>query len=119
MILCAADAGMDTPDKGFDLEMEGDFAEHLGIGMQQRDNRTICMTQKGLIEKIISTAKMKKCNPSKTPAPTAAPGLDAKCKPWEKEHWGCASVVRMLLCALNNTGPDITKGLVRTEFDAN
>ena len=78
----------------FDVEMEGDFAECLRIGMQQRDNRTICMTQKGLIKKIIMTAKMKECNPNKTPALTAALGLDAKGKPWDQKHWDCASVVK-------------------------
>ena len=58
--------------------MEGDFTEcPAGIGVEQRDDRTICMTQKGLIKKMIATAKMKECNPNKTPALTTASGLDA------------------------------------------
>ena len=86
MIPCADDAGMAAPDEesvnnpveelqdeGFDLEMEGDFTEHLGIRMEHRDDRTICMTQKGLIKKTIAVAKMKEqCNLNKTPALTAA-----------------------------------------------
>ena len=86
IILCADNARTAAPDKesinnlvkelqdeGFDLEMEGDFTEHLGIRMEHRDDRTICMTQKGLIKKTIAVAKMKEqCNLNKTPALTAA-----------------------------------------------
>ena len=48
--------------------MEGDFTECPGIGIEHRDDGTISMTQKGPIEKIITTAKMKECKPNKTPA---------------------------------------------------
>ena len=65
------------------------------------------MTWKGLIEKIIVTAKMKECKPNKTPALTTAQGLDTKGKPWDQNHWDCASIVGMLLHASNNTRPDI------------
>ena len=71
--------------------MEGDFAKHPGIGMEHRGDGTICMTQNGPIKKIIATAKMKECNSNKTPAPTAVPGSDAKSKPWDQNHWDCAS----------------------------
>ena len=94
IILCVDNAGTAAPvkesinssvkelqDKGFNVEMEGDFTECLGTGMEHRDDRTIHMTQKGLIKKIIATAKMKECKPNKTPALTAALGLDAKGKP--------------------------------------
>ena len=107
MILHANDTGAAAPnkesitnpakelqDKGFDLEMEGNFTECLGIGMEQRDNRTIWMTQKGSIRKIIATAKMKECNPNETPAQTAgALGSDAKGESWDQKHWDCASIV--------------------------
>ena len=81
--------------------MEGNFTECLGIRMEHGDNRTICMTQKGPIKKIIATAKKKECKPNKTPALTATLGSDAKGKPWDQNHRDCASIVRMLLCALN------------------
>ena len=55
-------------DEGFDLEMEGDFTECLGIRMEHRDNGTVCMTQKGLIKRIIVTAKTKEHNANKIPA---------------------------------------------------
>ena len=102
IIPCVDNAGIAAPDKesinslarelrdeGFDLEMEGDFMEHLGIGIERRDNRTICMTQKGVIEKITVTAKIKECKPNKTPASTTALGSDAEGKPWDQNHWDC------------------------------
>ena len=71
IILHVDDAGIAAPNeesidelveelrhKGFDLEMEGDFTECLGIGTEHRDDRSVHMTQKGLIEKIIATAEM-------------------------------------------------------------
>ena len=65
MIQCVDDTGTAALDKesiinfveelqgeGFDPEMEGDFAEEcLGIGMQENNNGTICMTQKGLMSR--------------------------------------------------------------------
>ena len=121
IILCVDDAGMAAPnkeitndlvkelrDEGFNLETEGDFTECLGIGMEHRDDGTVCMTQKGLIKKIIlATAKMEGCNLNKTPALLTALGSDAEGAPWNQDHWDCASIVSMLLCASNNTRPDI------------
>ena len=78
------------------------------MGTEHRDDRTVCMTQKGLIKKIVATAKMKECNPNKTPALTAALGSDIKGELWDQNHWDCTSIVRMLLCASNNTRPDVT-----------
>ena len=63
IILCADDARImaapnkesmnnlikELQDKGFNLEMEGDFTECPGIGTEHRDDGTVCMTQKGLI----------------------------------------------------------------------
>ena len=120
IISCVDGAGMAAPneeiinksakelqDKGFNLEMEGDFTKHLGIGMEHRDDGSVCMTQKGSIKKIIATAKMQGCEPNKTPAPLTALGSDAKGEPWDQNHWDCASVVRMSLCVSNNARPDI------------
>ena len=120
IILHVDDAGIAAPnkesinklvkelqDEEFDLEMEGDFTKHLGIGMEHRDDGRVCMTQNGPIKKIIATAKMQGCKPSKTPALLTASGLDAEGEPWDQKHWDCASIVGMLLCVLNNTRPDI------------
>ena len=38
-------------NKGFDLEIEGDSTECLGIGMEELDDGARHMTQKGLIKK--------------------------------------------------------------------
>ena len=121
IILCVDNAGIAAPneesinkpvkelwDEGFDLEMEGDFTKCLGIGVEHRDDRSVCMTQKGPIKKIIVTAKMQGCEPNKTPALLTASGSDAEGEPWDQNHWDCASIVRMLLCSSNNTGPDIS-----------
>ena len=61
-------------DEGFDSEMEGDFGTHLGIGIKENEDGTQSMTQKGLIDRIVVTAKMIDCNPNKTPASAAALG---------------------------------------------
>ena len=66
--------------------MEGDFMEHLGIGMEDRDDGTVCMIQKGLIKKIIATAKTKGCNANKTHASLAALGSDTEGKPWDNQN---------------------------------
>ena len=88
--------------------MEGDFTECLGVGTEHREDRTACMTQKGLIEKIIATTKMKECNANKTPALLTALGSDTEGKPWDQTHWDCAGIARMLLHASNNTRLDIS-----------
>ena len=80
--------------------MEGDFTECLGIGMEHRDD--------GTVKKIIAAAKMKECNPNKTPALTTALGSDAKGELWDQNHQDCTSIVGMLLCVFNDTRPDTT-----------
>ena len=87
--------------------MEGNFTECLGIGMEHRDDGSVCMTQEGLIEKIIATAEMQGFKLNKTPALPAAPGSDAEDEPWDEKHWDCTSVVGMPLHVSNNTRPDI------------
>ena len=126
VILCADDAGTAAPDEasindlvrelrneGFDLEMEGEFTECLGIGLEHEDDGSACMTQKGLIEKIVATAKMEGCKPNKTPASQTALGSDAKGKPWDQNHWDHASVVGMSLCV--STTPDQTLRLLQVK----
>ena len=53
-------------NEGFNLEMEGDFTTHLGIGIIKHDDGTKSMTQTGLIDKIIAAAKIKDFSPNKT-----------------------------------------------------
>ena len=96
-------------DKGFNLEMEGDFTECLSIRTEHRDDGSVCMTQEGLIKKIIATAnKMQGCKPNKTPPPLTALGSDTEGEPWCQNHWDHTSIVGMSLHVSNNTRLDIT-----------
>ena len=88
--------------------MEGNFKECLGTGIKHQDDRSACMTQKGLIKKMIATAKMEGCNPDKTLTTLTASGSDAEGAPWNQDHWDCASIVGVSSCASDDTGPDIT-----------
>ena len=94
-------------DEGFDLEMEGDFAECLGITMEQRSDGAICVSQRGLIKRMIATAKMGECKPNKTPTLTTAPEVDPEGKHWDQNHWDHAGIFGLLLCVTNDTRPDI------------
>ena len=82
---------------GFDLEIEGDFTECLGIAIDKEEDGTHCMHQKGLIDKIVETTKMTSCNPNFTPAAQAALGLDPEGDDWENEDWNYASIVLSLI----------------------
>ena len=78
MVLYVDDAGIAAPTKqiiedfiielrkkhGFDLEMEGDFTSYLGIAIDEFEDGSRHMTQKGLIKKVIQTTKMENCNPN-------------------------------------------------------
>lgn len=121
MILYVDDAGIAAPNReeveklveelraeDFDLEIEGDFTEYLGIGIDHRSDGTKNMTQKGLIEKIIQTTKMEGYKPNTTPAQQVALGSDKEGELWDQRDWNCASIVGMLLCVSNDTRPDIT-----------
>ena len=52
--------------KGFNLEIEGDFTEYLGFRVVECRDGTCHMSQKGLIEKIIETIKLNDCKPNWT-----------------------------------------------------
>ena len=120
IILYVDDAGIAAPcredvekfveelqEVGFDLEIEGDFTEYLGLAIDKEADGTRRMHQKGLIKKIIETTKMTSCNPNHTPAMQVALGSDPEGDEWKNEDWNYASVVGMLLYVSNNTRPDI------------
>jgi hypothetical protein len=55
--------------KGFTLTKEGTLSEFLGIKFtENKEVRTIALTQKGLIKKIIAATNLEDCNPNWTPA---------------------------------------------------
>jgi hypothetical protein len=93
--------------KGFSLTREGSFSEYLGIQYERSsDNRSINMTQTGLIQKILDATGMQDCNPNRTPATREALGSDVNGEPME-DSWNYRSVIGMLLYLSTNTRPDI------------
>jgi hypothetical protein len=92
--------------KGFELTREGSFSEFLGIKFEKLADGSINMTQKGLINKIIETAKMTDCNPNWTPASTTPLGIDHDGEPMD-ETWNYRSIIGMLLYLTTNTRPDL------------
>ena len=92
--------------KGFELTMEGDFSEYLGIKLERRSNGSVEMTQKGLIAKIIQATGLENCHPNWTPCSQVCLGSD----PTGENHngpWSYASIVGMLIYLTTNTRPDI------------
>jgi len=121
MILYVDDAGIAAPKRedvdkfveelrteGFDLEIEGEFTEYLGIGIEELPDESRHMSQKGLIEKIIKNTKMTDCNPNWTPTTQVPLGSDPDGEPFDQVDFNYASIVGMLLYVANNTRPDIT-----------
>ena len=121
MILYVDDAGIAAPNKedvykfveelrneGFDLEIEGEFTEYLGIGIEELSDGSLHMSQQGLIEKIIKTTKMTDCNPNWTPTTQVPLGSDPDGELFDQVDFNYASIVGMLLYVANNTRPDIT-----------
>ena len=92
--------------KGLFLTKEESLTEYLGI-QYVREAEKIVLTQSGLINKIISTAGLSKCNPNWIPASSECLGVDPDGEPVVDE-WSYSSMVGMLLYLSSNTHPDIT-----------
>ena len=91
--------------KGFELTQEGSFSEFLGIKITPVGTG-LHMTQRGLIDKVVSALGLENCRPNWTPAQQGALGIDPDGPPM-KEDWLYPSVVGMLLYLSTNTRPDI------------
>ena len=105
---------------GFELEKEGSLEQFLGIKFE-RDHRTgsIELTQKGLINKIVSVTGLESCKPNSTPASQLALGRDDHGEPMS-EKWSYPSVIGMLLYLSTNTRPDISFAVSQAaRFSAN
>jgi len=48
--------------RGFELTREGSFSDFLGIKFNSREDGSIEMTQRGLIQKIVKSTNMENCN---------------------------------------------------------
>ena len=100
--------GKELQQEGFNLEIEGDFTKHLGIGIEEQEDGTHHMSQKGLITKIIKTTKVTDCKPNQTLTTQVALGSDPEGEPYNQKDWNYASLVGMLLYVSNNIIADIT-----------
>jgi hypothetical protein len=121
VVLYVDDAGIaaPTPDiidtfvdelrkRHFKLTKEGTFSEFLGIKFSRNtEDGAITLTQRGLINKIITATGLEDCNPNWTPASTQALGIDHDSPPMQ-EPWVYPSIVGMLLYLATNTRPDIS-----------
>ena len=93
--------------KGLELQRVGSFQDYLGISFSNQKDGSTCMTQPGLIKKIIKATGMENCNANKTPALKACLGKDED-GPSMSEDFNYRSIVGMLLYLSGNTRPDIT-----------
>ena len=93
--------------KGLELQREGAFQDYLGTSFSNQKDGSTCMTQPGLIKKIIKATGMENCNANKTPALKACLGKDEDGPPMS-EYFNYRSIVGMLLHLSGNTSPDIT-----------
>eukprot|EP00978_Attheya_sp_CCMP212_P011088 scaffold27118_cov29-Attheya_sp.AAC.2 len=84
------------------------YCDDCGIKFEKdKDNGTITLTQKGLIDKTLAAADMTDCNPNYIPASTNALGLAPDGTPMT-ETWNYRSIVGMLQYLAGNTRPDIS-----------
>ena len=98
----------DLKSCSFKLTKEGTFFEYLGIKFKEdKDARMITLTQKGLIQKILTATGMTNGNPNCHLAAAAALSIDPDGQPYQ-EKWNYTSVVSMLLYFSSNTCPDIS-----------
>jgi len=121
MILYVDDAGIAAPNKeiidefvaklkslGFDLDLENNFTEYLGLGIETLADEARHITQKGLIKKVLASADMTNCHPNWTPTKKDPLATDPDGKPFDERQFSYKSIVGMLLYLSNNSRPDIT-----------
>jgi hypothetical protein len=95
-------------DIGYDLSIEDKGDNMFGfLGIEiKRSGTTIELTQKGLINKVISYCGMENGTTRPTPATVEPLGTDQYGEPFNEE-WSYPAVVGMLLYLASNTRPDI------------
>ena len=67
---------------GYTLDVEDDVAGYLGVHLQHNDDKSITLTQKGLIDRIIKAAGLEGANSRNTPAETDPLGSDKDGTPY-------------------------------------
>ena len=93
--------------QGMSLNKEEDVAGFLGINISRLPSGDIEMTQRGLIDRIITTLGLEDANPKHTPALIMPLAKDENGEEAEGS-FNYASVVGMLLYLQGNTRPDIS-----------
>ena len=86
---------------------EESFHEFLGIQIDKQPDGSLLLTQKGLIKKILETAKMEDCITKDTPAEAAPLGACEDAEPFNQAEFNPRSIVGMLMCLATNTRIDI------------
>ena len=96
----------DLRAEGLVLTQEDSFSEFLGIKFEEHEDKSITMTQRGLIKKTLQAAGMMDCTPNAMPHAGTPLGSDENGEPME-ESWNYRAIVGMLLYLSTNTRPDI------------
>ncbi|CAJ1949055.1 unnamed protein product [Cylindrotheca closterium] len=95
-------------DKGFDLEIEGDFETFLGVEIEKLDDGRFHLKQTGLIAKVLEAAGLSDCNDNHVPAGPTPLGKDETGEDWPQHPWKYSSIIGMLIYLCTNTRPDIS-----------
>ena len=66
-------------EMGFELTKESSFSAFLGIGVESLPDGSLKLTQRGLIDKILTATKMQDCNPNVLPHSRTHSGSDPDC----------------------------------------
>jgi len=90
---------------GYALELEGSFNAYLGIKFSKLSDGSLEMTQRGLIDKIITAAGLEDSKPVHNPT-AGELGADPQ-GPDFAEAWNYRSIVGMMMYLSTNTRPDI------------
>ena len=93
--------------RGFDLNVEDDFAGFLGILINRKDDGTIELTQTGLINKILKIMGLENSREWSTPADIKPLSKDENGAPCS-EPWSYASIVGLMMYLANSTRSDIS-----------
>ena len=93
-------------DDNYTLEIEDEVAGYLGVHLKHNDDKSIILTQTGLIDRIIKAAGLEGANHSTTPAETNPLGCDKDGIPYSGT-FSYASLVGMLKYLAGHSRPDI------------
>ena len=98
----------DGDEYNWELTVDSSLEEYLGIKMTTLPDGGIQLTQKGLIDRILTTTKMSDCKGKASPTDGSGKplGSDKEGVPGSAS-WSYPSVIGMLLYLASNSRPDI------------